>query len=397
MEILNVGDSTFTPPLANVGYADCGIPAVYDLLVLEGFPGGPYKRYAPCVSPASFNYFFSYCPVTDPSSQGIYANQSSEGNVYLNTRIQFPVTQAQYDQVLSKAGENITVQFYVNPAFSAGRANIFNISIPRELANVEWKSPTTGKYHDPIVLHQGNAFCLDGDMLVPTLQNGNVKVSALQVGDMISGVKNLNMEQSWCEVKVIYKTSAFGITYGGFTDQHLVVYPDSANSNNTVVAAAGTTHGNYKHSALYDVLTDCDANYNAEGTLFTPTSGEVCPTLPWVDYISVLGGFRRVMAKTGTFWPDVSVYYDNSTYTRYGGSFKGALKDLCLETLQCAKFHSCSKFELYANNFVRSHLRNDKLDVVLSAFPSLGHISSGSNGYLPGTLSATVSAAGAAV
>lgn len=159
------------------------------------------------------------------------------------------------------------------------------------------------------------------------------------------------------------------------------------------------TNGKFKPGALYDLLTDCDATYNAQGTLFTPTSGDVCPTLPWTDYATVLGGFRSVMVKTGPFWSDVQFYHDNATYTRYGGSYKGALHDLCLETLQCAKLKSCDQFEYYANSFLRSHLRSDKLAEILSIFPRLGSISTTgiANGYLPGTLSATVSGKVAAV
>ena len=418
--VLNPGDVNFVPSADYVGTADCGIPAINDffLLDVDGLPGGSISRYAPCVAPYSIFYAQAKtCPISSPSDQIILAYHNKTfldlggngENQITHTYfaiVKFPLTQIQYDHLLTKAGKNITAQLSINPAVAASTPAVLNLTIPSDIASVQWKSNTTGEYLDTIYLGGGSSNktefdlpeCLDGDMLVPTLHDGNKKVSSLQLGDKISGVKNQNMEQSWCEVKAIHKTSSLGITFGGFTKNHFVVYPDSSNPSNNLVAMAGT-NGKLKPGALYDLLTDCDATYNAEGTLFTPTSGDVCPTLSWTDYITVLGGFRSVMVKTGPFWSDVQFYHDNATYTRYGGSYKGALHDLCLETLQCAKLKSCDQFEDYANSFLRSHLRSDKLAEILSIFPRLGSVSTTGNvnGYIPGTLSATVSGKVAAV
>lgn len=237
--------------------------------------------------------------------------------------------------------------------------------------------------------------CVDGDMLLPTpVDSVQKKVSSLQLGDIILGATNLNMEKTNCEVLAVFPAykNLNSTTFGGFTSDHLVVSDSSrkdaeanGNTDNVIVTVAGSS-GERKTSSLYTLFTDCDATYNIKGELFTPISAAFCPQMPWSDYIQVMAAIRRVYMKTGNFWFNLDVYYDNPADPEYP-SFMSALPELCQETLQCSKYQKCDNFEKVSSNFIQSHLYPAEVKIVKKAFPSIGN----PDVSLQGTLSATVS------
>ena len=233
--------------------------------------------------------------------------------------------------------------------------------------------------------------CIDGELAVPALGKGDVKVSSLQVGDKILGISNENKTQEWCTVQAKFKTNDNASTFDGFTPNHLLIYDQyydisGFQHNDTVVSYAGK-YGKESHGAIYSLMTDCDATYSTEGDLFTPISSTFCPAMPWSDYLSIMAAIRRIAEKTGYFWFDLAVYYNNKEDAVYNSSFIEALPELCNETLQCSKYQSCERFEKVAFNFVTLHLNQSKLDIVQNAFPNIGNFDPSLHG---GTLSATV-------
>ena len=217
--------------------------------------------------------------------------------------------------------------------------------------------------------------CIDGDMTILTLSNDPLKVSSLQVKDVILGLKDGKVSE--CNVLAVYPTNSDGVTYEGFTQDHLIVY------GNDTVAIAGQK-GEGKKGPIYTLMTDCDATYNTNGDLFTPISAAFCPQMPWADYFAVLSAIRKVMAKTGNFWFDLKVYYDNPSDPLYS-NFMEALPELCRETLQCSKYKKCDQFEKTSSNFFTLHLNPTELEIVQKAFPNLG-----SDLSVDGTISAAV-------
>ena len=229
-------------------------------------------------------------------------------------------------------------------------------------------------------------FCLDGDMMVKTFEKGDVKVSSLIVGDRILGVKNQKMDEAWCEVEALYLSNNNGTTFGGFTEGHLLVYSESSSVDATAIVAPAGRSSSKKMGPIYSLLTECDAAFNVQGDLFTPTSRVVCPSMVWSDFLTVLSGFRRIMEKTGTFWFDNTAFYDNHADPLNNGSLVANLPELCIETLKCTKEKNCDKFESLADNFLRFHLRPKELDIVQNVFPNMGHLSSSIDGTLSGTI-----------
>jgi hypothetical protein len=227
------------------------------------------------------------------------------------------------------------------------------------------------------------ANCIDGDMLLPMYPDGKMKVSSLQVGDMILGAKSTNIEDSWCKVLAVYPVNSDGVTFGGFTYDHLIVDNPFNNGTSLSVTIAGQL-GEEKKGPIYTLMTDCDATYNDNGDLFTPISSAFCPDMPWADYLEVMGAIRKVMAKTGFFWFNLDVYYDNPADPNYP-SYLGALPEMCHQTLQCSQTGDCKKFEETSSQFMLLHLKADELAAVQKVFPNLGNSDS-----VQGTLTAAV-------
>jgi hypothetical protein len=221
--------------------------------------------------------------------------------------------------------------------------------------------------------------CIDGQMTVPTPNNGDVQVSSLQVNDIILGTNANNSQRAQCKVLAVYPVNSSATTYGGFTADHLIVQKGGA-----VVSVAGQS-GLKNTGTIYTLMTDCDATYNSNGDLFTPISSAFCPELPWTDYLLVMAAIRAVLAKTGSFWFNLDVYYDNPQDPNYP-AFLRALPEICNQTLQCTKYENCQKFENTFSQFVNLHLKSTELRVVHKAFPNLGS----SDLSLPGTLTAAV-------
>eukprot|EP01036_Dinobryon_divergens_P031947 gene31947-41441_t len=227
------------------------------------------------------------------------------------------------------------------------------------------------------------ANCIDGNMLLPMYPDGNVAVSSLQVGDVILGAKNANIQESWCTVLAVYPVTAGGVTFGGFTYDHLVVKNPFNNGTSASVTIAGQ-QGQENKGPIYTLMTDCDATYNTNGDLFTPISTAFCPNMPWLDYLDVMSAIRKVMAKTGHFWFDLDVYYDNPSDPNYP-SYLAALPEICQQTLQCSKYGNCGQFEKSSSQFMLMHLKPAELAIVQKVFPNLGNVDS-----LDGTLTAVV-------
>ena len=213
--------------------------------------------------------------------------------------------------------------------------------------------------------------CIDGGMTLPSLYNGLMNVSSLQVGDIILGAKNANMEKSWCKVLAVYPVNSNGVTFGGFTYDHLIVDNPYKNGTDASVVIAGQ-RGQENKGPIYTLMTDCDATYNSDGNLFTPISSAFCPNMPWMDYLAVMSAIRKVMAKTGNFWFDLSVYYDNPSDPNYP-SFLAALPEMCRETLQCSKYGNCEQFEKTSSQFMLLHLNPAELSIVQKVFPNMGN------------------------
>ena len=220
-------------------------------------------------------------------------------------------------------------------------------------------------------------------MMLPMYPDGNKAVSSLQVGDIILGAKNSDIQDSWCKVLAVYPVNADGVTFGGFTYDHLVVDNPFNNGTSASVTIAGQ-QGEENKGPIYTLMTDCDATYNTNGDLFTPISSAFCPNMPWLDYLNVMSAIRKVMAKTGHFWFDLDVYYDNPSDPNYP-SYLAALPEMCQQTLQCSKYGNCGQFEKTSSQFMLLHLKPSELAVVQKIFPNLGNLDS-----LDGTLTAAV-------
>eukprot|EP01037_Dinobryon_pediforme_P029965 gene29965-33835_t len=100
-----------------------------------------------------------------------------------------------------------------------------------------------------------------------------------------------------------------------------------------------------------------------------------------MDNFAVMSAIRKVMAKTGNFWFDLNVNYDNPSDPNYP-SFRAALPEICRMTLRCS---NCGKCEP-SSQFMLLPLNSTELNVVQKVLPNMG-----TNGdSLTGTLTGAV-------
>ena len=209
-----------------------------------------------------------------------------------------------------------------------------------------------------------NFDCVSGDMLLEEQTKGFVRVAELSKGDYIHGITGGERKPAWCKVEAVFPAAGgkHKITYDGFTKEHMVVKDG--------VHPYGE-RGEMTTGPIYTLATDCDANVNSVGQVFTPISTAFCPhELSWSEYITLMSAVRRGTNRTGYFWFDTSVDHDNDT--AMVPHWYDQLHQICRELLLCSRLDECQEFENVMKEFVRNHVNSKYADIVERQFPNMG-------------------------
>jgi hypothetical protein len=161
LSVLNTGVENFNPPTSFVGTAACGKAAIYDFYQLV-FPGGPYYRYAACLTDDSY-YSLALQSSAPTCSQDLLKagiKPSNIGGGYGLTRrvtVKFPMNEQQYSVLNSVSPDTtITVELSVNQFISAGSTKVLTFKLADKLTNIAWKEDAI--YHPAIPLYTHAAF-----------------------------------------------------------------------------------------------------------------------------------------------------------------------------------------------------------------------------------------------
>ncbi|EPY16445.1 hypothetical protein STCU_11256 [Strigomonas culicis] len=217
---------------------------------------------------------------------------------------------------------------------------------------------------------QVNCSCVAGDARVEAAGRGTVAARDVVVGDALPGAA----PGEWCRV-VAVAAAGRGVVHGDFTADHLVV------GARGVVAASGAGGGRARETDRVNIATACPAVRLASGALFTPLSTAFCARpLDWRSYGALYAAIARVVARTGAFWFDPSVYVDGG-----GGavSWAAGLPAVCDAMTACAASgERCAAFEAAAARWIDAHVPAALRARVRRAYPRLGDAAAASGNLL---------------
>jgi len=249
--------------------------------------------------------------------------------------------------------------------------------------------------------------CVAGDTEVLT-GRGIVAARDVTASDSLVGV-----DGGSCAVVAVTKVTSNGTAHGQFTADHLV-----AQNNLSGVVAHGRVQ-EVRHVDLVNIATTCPLTATADGTYFTPISTVFCPQLSMTQYMRLYGAIMSIVAQTGTFWFDPSIYriqprerrltanatetwavfssvlrddenatMGNATMGNVTSPVKTSFDDLpavCGAMLMCVTSSTtCDEFEQLATAWMVEQLPPTYMAAVRAAFPSLGSALS------PGSLSGSI-------
>jgi len=267
--------------------------------------------------------------------------------------------------------------------------------------------------------------CIAGDAEVVTTGGMKAAREVTESDVLLDGNGN------GCAVVMVVNVSGNGTVYGNYTADHLVA--DGANA--TVVGPHGTRNMTPRTVDLVNIATTCPTVAAADGTYFSPISTVFCPQLTMTQYVSLYGALMRIMALTGTFWFDPSIYVRDVSRSTVAANASGddesmnnvtvalatvmltenmtgnvsdavmdgnepranvtlralvddrfvELPSVCAAMLNCVeRSATCGTFEALAAQWMEKRLPQQYMAAVRAAFPSLGDAQS------PGSLTSAV-------